>query len=219
VGIIIVLELFAGTGGISEAFRQHGHECLTIDNNPALNPNLCIDILSLDPKNLPASFHAPDIIWASPPCQCFSVLTISRHWKNGKPISPAVDAAIKLVKKTLELISFLDPKYFFIENPMGMLRKQDFMQRLPRKTVTYCQYGASYRKATDIWTNCSSWLPKPSCKNGAPCHIPAPRSSNSGIQALSGAKERSEIPHDLCNEIVLACEGRLKEIQEVLLCH
>ncbi|NDB13343.1 MAG: DNA cytosine methyltransferase, partial [Betaproteobacteria bacterium] len=47
-----------------------------------------------------------------------------------------------MVKKAIELINELQPsKGWIIENPRGMLRKQSFMQELPRRTITYCQYG------------------------------------------------------------------------------
>ena len=49
------------------------------------------------------------------------------------------------------------------------------------------------------------------CKNGDPCHIPAPRGSKTGTQGLKGAKERSIIPHKLCEHIVDICEEGLAE--------
>jgi len=57
-------------------------------------------------------------------------------------------------------------------------------------------------KPTDIWTNCEKWIPRPSCKNGMPCHTSAPRGSRTGTQGLNGNYERSKIPHELCLEIL-----------------
>jgi hypothetical protein len=80
----------------------------------------------------------------------------------------------------LALINELNPRYWFIENPRGGMRKMNFMQELPRYTITYCQYGDKRMKPTDIWTNHPAPGFKPPCKNGAPCHEPAPRGSKSG---------------------------------------
>ena len=55
---------------------------------------------------------------------------------------------------------------------------------LPRYTVTYCQYGDNRMKPTDIWTNHPCPKFKPPCKNGDPCHVSAPRGSQTGTQGL-----------------------------------
>lgn len=81
-----------------------------------------------------------------------------------------------------------------------------WMQNLPRYTVTYCQYGDTRMKPTDIWTNHPDPQFKPMCKNGDPCHTPAPRGSKTGTQGLKGSKERSVIPKKLCDHIVSICE-------------
>jgi len=74
------------------------------------------------------------------------------------------------------------------------------MQDFKRFTVTYCQYGDTRQKPTDIWTN-FDWKPKPMCKPKATCHISAPRGSRTGTQGLKNAKERSVIPPNLFREI------------------
>ena len=81
------------------------------------------------------------------------------------------------------------------------------MLELPyRNTVTYCQYGDTRMKPTDIWSN-TQWVSKPICKNGAPCHVRAPRGAKTGTQGLDGAIERSRIPKQFCEAIVKVCEG------------
>jgi len=107
----------------------------------------------------------------------------------------------------VQLIKELEPKFYFIENPVGGLRKMDFMQELPRYTVTYCQYGERRQKPTDIWTNHPDPKFKPACKRGMPCHDAAPRGSKSGTQALKNAIEKARIPVMLCEHIVDICEG------------
>lgn len=86
------------------------------------------------------------------------------------------------------------------------MRKMSWMQDLPRYTVTYCKYGDTRMKPTDIWTNHPNPKFLPMCKNGDPCHEPAPRGSKTGTQGLKGSKERSKIPSALCEHIVDICE-------------
>ena len=88
----------------------------------------------------------------------------------------------------------------------------DFIQDLPRYTVTYCQYSTDLpleqrrMKPTDIWTNHPNPKFKPICKNGAPCHVAAPRGSKTGTQGIRGAVDRSRIPDQLCDHIVRISE-------------
>ena len=85
----------------------------------------------------------------------------------------------------------------------------DFMHGLERYTLTYCQYGDTRMKPTDIWTNHPDPKFLPPCRNGDPCHVPAPRGSRTGTQGLKGAVERSRIPEAPCEHIVDICEERL----------
>jgi hypothetical protein len=172
-----------------------------------MKPDLVRNILALDPRDIP---FRPEVIWASPPCTHFSVASIGRNWtKVGKeriPKTAGAEEAIAIVKKTLTLIGELRPRYWFIENPRGMLRSLPLMEPYIRRTVTYCQYGDTRMKPTDIWTNCLEWRPKPPCRNGDPCHDRAPRGTPRGTQALKGAKERGVIPPLLMEEVLSACE-------------
>jgi len=197
-----VLELFSGTKSISQAFREKGHTTFTVDNNSSLMPDLCIDIHKISFSDIPFS---PHIIWSSPPCTCFSVASIGRHWKQGEMSIEAIQS-VKLLAKTFEIIMLSRPIFWFIENPRGMMRKLPILDALKKNTITYCQYGDSKMKPTDIWTNCDIWHPKSACKNGDGCHISSPRGSRSGTQGLKNAIERSKIPKQLCEEIVTACE-------------
>ena len=205
-----LLELFSGSGILSKTFRDNGHDTFTIDFNKKYNPDLCKDIIDLSLSDIP---FKPDVIWASPPCQCFSIASCSSHWNNHIPIDDDTIKSILLVYKTILLIKTLNPKYYFIENPMGLLRTMEFMRKLPRKTVTYCQYGDNRMKPTDIFTNCNKWIPKPMCKNGDKCHESAPRGSKTGTQGLINDYERSKLPEQLCIDIMNSCNGS-KTIQK-----
>jgi len=224
-----ILELFSGTESFSKVARERGHVVFTVDNDKQFNPDLCIDIMELTPEMIP---FKPDIIWASPPCQKFSVMTIYRNWiKKGDKYIPKNEDAVKaceIVKHTIKLIKELNPKFFIIENPMGMLRKQEFMKEFHKDTVTYCQYGLEFQKKTDLWNNLIGWKPKPVCSPGSPCHIRAPRGSRYGIQGgMNGFRKnrpnqkhpdismmkgkdasiiRAIVPPELCLEIIKCCE-------------
>lgn len=207
-----VLELFCGTKSISRAFEERGHETFTVDWEASFEPTLCADVglLTVDRiKELCGGI--PDVVWASPDCTSYSVAAISRHRKrepngNLKAVTPYAEKCDKINAHLVALIKELNPKYWFIENPRGAMRKMDFIQGLPRYTVTYCQYGEERQKPTDIWTNHPQPNFKPPCGQGAPCHIPAPRGAQTGTQGLKNAVERSRIPKELCKHIVDICE-------------
>jgi len=192
-----VLELFSGTASFSRVCEERGHQTFTIDNNPIFKPDLCKDIMQIEKKDIP---FQPDVIWASPPCQKFSIMTVYKNWekiddKTFVPKNKETIHAIEVVEKTVKLIKELKPKLFFIENPRAMLRRVTIMFPLTRKTVTYCQYGTPYQKATDIWTNSKEWIPRPICSPKAPCHVRAPRGSRYGIQGMDGFRENREQKH------------------------
>jgi hypothetical protein len=201
-----VLELFAGSRSIGKVADRLAFDVYSSDIEQFGGIDYVTDIMEFDVTKIP---FKPDIIWASCPCTAFSVAAIGKNWtKVGDdyiPKNPRAEFGLKLVQKTLEIIEHFNPTYFFIENPRGMLRKMPIMADLPRQGVTYCQYGDTRMKPTDIWTNSTKWIPRPMCKNGDPCHVAAPRGSKTGTQGLKGSYERSKIPEDLCYEILKSC--------------
>lgn len=210
-----VLELFAGTRSIGKAFEARGHEVFSVEWDKRFdNINLYADILTVTADEIIRIFGKPDVIWASPDCTSYSVAAISKHRRkeaNGNlaPVSEYAKFCDTVNAHVVELIKELNPRFWFIENPVGGLRKMDFMQDLPRHTVTYCQYGERRQKPTDIWTNhpCPNF--KPPCKRGMPCHDAAPRGSQTGTQALKNAIEKARIPVMLCEHIVDICEKEM----------
>ena len=203
-----VLDLFSGLGGWSQAFKDRGHEVVTIDNNPKFNPTYCEDIMNVSAESLKNKLNLLipfDVILASPPCEHFSVMAISKHWsKDGLP-NEETKKSIELVKHTQQLIHNLNPEFYFIENPMGMMRR---VIGKPTATITQCQYGNPYMKMTDLWGKFpKSFTPK-KCNYGDPCHPRTPRGSNtSGIQKLKTREERALIPYGLSLAVCVACEN------------
>ena len=174
-----ILELFSGTASFSKVARARGHEAFTVDNDPECKPDLCMDIKLLNDYYLP---FEPDIIWASPPCEAFSVNTIGKNWtRQYHPKTEKAKRALSLVSDTIGWVASLKPQFYVIENPRAMLRKMEVIQGWPRKTVTYCQYGDNRMKPTDLWTNVP-FEPR-SCNYGDPCH---PRTRNRSPETLRG---------------------------------
>ena len=208
-----VLDLFCGTKSISNAFEARGHEVFTVDWEKGFSPTLCADIGTLTADDIiKLCGGVPDVIWASPDCTSYSIAAISHHRvrEHDGNLAPKSEYAKKcdsINTHVLDLIKELKPRYFFIENPRGGMRKMRFMQHLPRYSVTYCQYGDKRMKPTDIWTNHPKPDFKPMCKNGDTCHEAAPRGARTGTQGLKGAKERARIPKLLCEHIVNICES------------
>jgi len=224
-----VLELFAGSRSFSKVAEEMGMQTFTTDIKPFDNIDLVTNILELDnnllmQKLFEKGIDSIDCIWASPPCTYFSVASIGHHWnKDHTPKTEQAKLGVKIVQKTLDIIKFLEPRYFFIENPRGKLRKLDVVKGIPRATVCYCKYGEDRMKPTDIWNNHlflnklnfenqysyneKGWKPREMCFNGNKnCHHQsAPRGSQTGTQGLKGNYLRSIVPYELCKEILESC--------------
>ena len=93
------------------------------------------------PRRLPAR-----ALRASPVCTEYSqaLTTRPRRLHEG-------DA---LVLRAIEIIAYLAPRLWAIENPQtGLLKTRPFMQRLGFVDATYCLYGTPFKKQTRFWTN------------------------------------------------------------------
>ena len=201
-----VLELFAGSMSFGNVAKEMGMTVFSVDNVPYEGIDLVKDIEFLIKEDIP---FTPDIIWASIPCTSYSVAAVSTHRDGITPKTEFAEKSDRLALNTLEVISTFPKSHYYIENPRGMLRKMPFMQGIPRATITYCQYGDTRMKPTDIWSNNiysvftqDGWQPKPMCKNGMSCHEAAPRGSKTGTQGLKNAYEKSIVPEELCREIL-----------------
>ena len=211
-----VLDLFAGQGGEERRSRieGRGHEYVTLDLDKRFRCTITADILQITPEQLGAF----DFVWASPPCEAFSVASMGHHWGGGKcAYEPKTAHAIlsqQIVSKTIELIRAINPRFGWImENPRGVLRKLPCVGNLSRVTVTYCQYGDTRMKPTDLWGwgSIPGWMPRPMCKNGDACHERAPRGAKTGTQGIAGAAGRAVVPWQLWEEILTSIERSNQE--------
>lgn len=211
-----MLDLFCGTKSMAKAFERAGWEVYTVDWENEFEPTLCCDVNTLTvEKIIELCDGVPDFVHMSPDCTSYSVAAIFHHRKkndNTGELEAITDYA-KFCDKTnayiIDLIvNKLNPRFYTIENPRAAMRKMSFVKDLPMYTTTYCQWGDTRMKPTDIWTN----IPSPNfpcCKNGDKCHESAPRGSQTGTQGIKGAKDRSRIPDALCDYIVELCEKNI----------
>ena len=68
---ITMIELFSGSGVLSKSFRETGVESLTLDDDPAWEPNHCMSIAELrkriEDDTVPEGLNQPkDIVFAAP---------------------------------------------------------------------------------------------------------------------------------------------------------
>ena len=160
-----LVELFSGSGSFGDAAaraaRRLGYrfERLSLDVHAKYRPSVRADILSWRYlKELPEFLRGrgpADVLWmhASPPCNEYSKA------KTGLPRD--LDGADKLVRRVLRIMRYLKPRFFTIENPVGLLQHRPCMRRLARfkKVASYCHFGRPFQKHTNIWTNVDVELP------------------------------------------------------------
>ncbi len=193
----LLLELFAGTGSIGRAFRQHGWDVFAVDLDPKTAADLHMDTLDLTPSMLPAQI---DAIWASPPCTHYS----RARTKAKTPRD--LFGSDKLAQQVLDLVAHYKVA-FFMENPhSGLLKDREVVQGIPMQIVDYCKYGTAYRKRTAIWTN-TEWIPaRALCQHDCPSSDGRRHASSAQQGGRRGGTRHSQnelyaIPAELCSEI------------------
>ena len=147
-----VIVMFSGSGSVEDAVRafypHNDLEIVAVDNNPKSSATIVADIRDFARTELfswrPGYF---DVLWASPPCTEYS---------RAKSVGERdLEGADTLVAAALACLLWLRPRYWFIENPVGMLQTRPIM--LPFQPylhhVSYCRYKEPVRKDTCIWTN------------------------------------------------------------------
>ena len=206
-----VLDLFSGLGGWSAPAVAAGDEVCRVELEPHLPAEIHADIRYLTAADLP---WRPDLILASPPCEGFSVMNIGKNWyHDGRPKTDRARLAVELVEATLRIIREVKPAYWVMENPRDKLRVLPAVGGLERRTVTYCHYGENRMKPTDLWSD--AWPPslrlEPTCNNGDPCHVRAPRGSKTGTQGFGDYWEKSVVPYPLASAVIESARSDLND--------
>jgi len=118
----LMLDLFAGFGGQSEAFLADGWDVLRIDNNPLLSGverMVITDIRHLTPTT--SDQARIEYVHASPPCTEFSTGYSSPRsvaQREGRDFMPDMTWFIE----ALRIIEAVQPRYWSIENVKGSIR-------------------------------------------------------------------------------------------------
>ena len=142
-----ILELFSGTGSVGSVFGSMGWEVVSLDIDPVSAATITADIRTWDFTVFPRGHF--DVVWASPVCTHYS-----RARTRARTPRDFVFAD-SLVERALEIISYFEPKFWFLENPQtGLLKTRPFMLGLPWTDVDYCRYSDwGYKKRTRLWNN------------------------------------------------------------------
>lgn len=165
-----ILSLFDYSGNWPKFYKENGYDVLQVDIK------LDLDVLKLEKADLPDTLYG---ILAAPPCTDFAG-SGAQYWKV-KDSDGRTNASLALVDKTLEIVSWYDPKFWVIENPVGRLSTLRPQLGKP----WYFQpnwYGDPYTKKTGLWGKFNKDL----VKNEVP---PDP---NSWIMKLGGKSERTK---------------------------
>jgi hypothetical protein len=207
-----VLDLWCGTKSATKAFEDGGYEVVSVDIDPKWNATITDDIMNVSVEQLSA-LGPFQFGWASVECKVYSIANLhSRHWKKdqrtglAQPLTERAREMNRRVQHTISLLEALCPLWV-LENPVGMLRKQPFMAKLQNHSITYCQYGESRMKPTDLWGQFPrGFLPRPKCKAGASCHDTSTRGSREGGTMAQKYEDRIKVPYQLSQDLFQSCE-------------
>lgn len=118
----MMLDLYAGFGGQSEAFLADGWNVLRIDNNPLLGGVERMVIMDIRHIKAKESHEGRiEYVHASPPCTEFSTGYSSPRsiaQREGRDFMPDMTWFIE----ALRIIEEVNPKYWSIENVKGSIR-------------------------------------------------------------------------------------------------
>jgi len=119
----MMLDLFAGFGGQSQAFLNAKWDVLRIDNNPLLQDverMIIMDVVKCTPFNLCG--HPIEYVHASPPCLEFSTAFDAPRARAFRAGITDYQPDLTLVLEAIRIIKQLKPRYWSIENVKGAIK-------------------------------------------------------------------------------------------------
>ena len=198
----VLLELFAGTGSVGKSFASHGWLVVSLDitDKGGYTPTLLVNILYWAFKDAFPPHHFR-VVWASPPCEHYSLARTTASTPRDLPFYDS------LVQKSLDIVDYYKPEFYFIENPAsGLLRTRPVIQEEQWLDVDYCMYGCEYRKRTRLWgVFPPAWHPLPLCRRTCwSCTSSGTGNHRSTAQRGSGwsLNQLHHIPSRLMDELV-----------------
>jgi len=192
-----ILDLFSGTGSVSFQAEKLGYEVVSLDiSNQYHEPTILIDIMEWKYESIPSNTF--DVIWASPPCQTFSVVN-RLHYTKEEQQQRIEKYGLPLLRKTQEIINYFQPSLWIIENPCGMMK--DYLEHQPY-IIDYCRYADfGYRKRTHIWTNHHCFQPLQCQKKCSSMEGNRHKKQITWTRGIS-MQERYRVPYTLIKELL-----------------
>ncbi len=155
------IEFFAGSAGITAAFRSHKIEAFSLDIvnlRGCGSHNFLMDFLDFNYLSYPKDYF--DIIYFGVPCTAFSKASGGLHFdKNFKPLTKTALKSEIIVSRVFDIISYFSSAVWYIENPSGgLFRYLTLKKIIPRIDVYVYRidqvlFGFPTKKQTDIFTN------------------------------------------------------------------
>lgn len=134
-----ILSLFDYSGNWSKPYRENGYNVIQVDIKHG------ISIFDLQYKQIKNVYG----ILAAPPCTDYSLS--GARWFAKKDINGQTEESNKLVRKTLEIINYLKPTFWVVENPMSRIHKlHPELGEVKFKFNPY-DFGDSHQKMTWLW--------------------------------------------------------------------
>ena len=163
--------LFEGIGSSKKVLESLGYEVVCVEIEEKYNPTILSDIMKWDFKDSIYNPNDFEIITASPVCLYWSKLRNTWINRKCKKIHPTdvitkqhllddIDKYGKpMVDRTLEIIQYFNPQYWWIENPNGSSMwkyiedKHNYLN-FETYIFDYCKYSDyGYKKPTRFITN------------------------------------------------------------------
>jgi len=189
----LMIDLFSGLGGASQAMKDRGWEVIRVDINPEFNPDIVCDVRDFlkywDRRK-------PDLLWASPPCDDFS--KSEKPWYN---FCPPSQESLELVKIVFDIVLAVRPRFWILENVRGA-------QRWLGKAPYHC--GAFY-----LW----GWFPFDKLQLPHSVGRKPLFSSLNEVFSVEPAKRkalRAKIPYELSLAVALIVEEEIKKESRAL---
>jgi site-specific DNA-cytosine methylase len=215
-----ILELFCGTKSVGNVFKDAGYDVISLDYNKKFDATHIEDILNWNYQQYSQGYF--DVIWASPDCRSWSIATGGKYrtkasiYGLNNQFQEGATLGNNMVLKVIEIITYFQPNYWFIENPRGLLKWFPPLQQYIKDVganmnlVFYANYNNwGFPKPTNIWSNLPLWEneKQPEMSKDKYCIIfHKGDNCNRRYYYAYGdvkAEERSKIPPDLINRLRL----------------
>lgn len=133
----IILDLYGGTGAWSRFYKEAGYPVhnITLPDWDIRDNDTLAYCISLKPYGILAA------------CDCSKLANSGRGRDKDRTFRDGIDAA-ELVTRALYIIAMTKPKWWAIENPVGLMKQ---LLGKPQYIFNPNEYGHNYTKKTCLW--------------------------------------------------------------------